>query len=104
MNYINIGITILLFALGWLVRVKKTTWLISGYNTSSKEDKAKYDIDKLTKHVGSFLYILGFIWGVMAVLGIIFTSEIDTVMISGMIVLTITIVCGVIWLNTGNRV
>jgi len=49
----------LLFLMGWLIRYKKYAWLISGYNISSKEEKEKYDLDKLTRLMGSFLFLLG---------------------------------------------
>ncbi len=104
MHYINAGITVLLFFIGWFIRVKKVTWLISGYNTLSKEKKDEYDIDKLTRYMGNFLFILSAIWGIMTVHGIIFPNVIGTIMVAGTVVFTIVIIVGVIWLNTGNRV
>ncbi len=104
MHYINVGTTLLLFAIGWFIKVKKITWLISGYNTESKEKQAEYNIDKLTFYMGNFLYILAAIWGAMSILGIAFPSQIGEIMIAGIVVFTVVIVGGVIWLNTGNKV
>ena len=56
----------LLFIIGWLVKYKKITWLISGYNTSNKEKKETYDIDKLTRLFGNFLFLLAVIFVIMA--------------------------------------
>jgi len=104
MSYINAGITLILFTIGWFVKVKKVTWLISGYNTLSDENKAEYDIEKLTRHMGNFIYLLAAVWCVMSILGFIFPEKIGFIMLAGMIVLAIVIVGGVIWLNTDVRV
>ena len=37
---------------GFIVRFMKASGLIAGYNTMSKEEKAKYDEEKLTRFVG----------------------------------------------------
>ena len=42
---------------GLIIRIFKASWLIAGYNTSSKEKKEKYDEDKLTTFVGNMLII-----------------------------------------------
>ena len=55
----HIGMGILLIFLGYLVKVKKMTWLIAGYNTSPAKKKQEYDIDALTDGMGKFLYLLG---------------------------------------------
>ncbi len=103
MNYINLAIALLLFAIGWFIKVKKVTWLISGYNTMSKEKKEEYDIDKLTRYMGNFIYLLAAVWCVMAIMGIISPDKTGSIMTAGMIVFAIVIVGGVIWLNTGDR-
>ena len=57
---IHIGIGVLLVILGYLIKVKRWSWLISGYNTSSAEEKAEYDITVLCNGVGNFIFFLGF--------------------------------------------
>ncbi len=37
-------VAVILLVIGWHVKSKKVTWLISGYITASKEKKAEYDI------------------------------------------------------------
>lgn len=49
-----IGGVVILF-LGLIIRFFKASGLIAGYNTASKEEKAKYDEEKLTKFVGNML-------------------------------------------------
>ena len=104
MNYINISVVLLLFTIGYFIKVKKVTWLISGYNTASKEEKVKYDIDKLCHHMGNFIYLLALVWAVMTVFTIIFVKQIAIIMIISTVVFTFVIVGGIIWLNTNNRV
>ena len=40
-----IGVAILFIILGILIKYGKMYWLIAGYNTMPKEDKAKYNIE-----------------------------------------------------------
>ena len=55
---IFLPVVLILLIIGLFVKYKKVTWLISGYNTASKEEKAKYDVEKLTKYFGNFLFVL----------------------------------------------
>ena len=96
--------TILLFVIGWFVKVKKVTWLISGYNTSSKAEKEKYDIDKLCYNFGNFIYILALISLILTVASMVFSSQLELIVWIGVGVFMIAIVAGIIYLNTGNRV
>ena len=104
MNYINIGVAVILFGIGFFIKVKKVTWLISGYNTAPAEEKEKYDINKLCHHTGNFVYLLAFMWAIMTILYAIFKEQTTTIMITSAIIFTIVIVIGVVWLNTGGRV
>ena len=42
-----IGVAILFISLGVLVKYGKMYWLIAGYNTMSKEEKEKYNIERI---------------------------------------------------------
>lgn len=96
--------TIVLLICGWLIKYKKITWLISGYNTASKEQKQRYDTEKLCHYVGNFLFILAGILFSMAVIIVFIGEYSDKIILIGFGVLAIAIVCGLIYLNTGNRV
>lgn len=104
MNYINIGVSLLLFAIGAFIKYKKVTWLISGCNTLPAEKKEEYDIDELSHHMGNFVFLLAFTWAVMTIIGIIFPNQLAMIMIVGCVIFTFIITGGVIFLNTGNRV
>jgi len=103
-GYIFIAVAVLLFAIGFFIKVKKITWLISGYNTSSKEEKEKYDIDKLCYYMGNFVYILAIIWLLMGLFTIMFSEHVELITGLGIGLESVVIVAGIIYLNTNNRV
>ena len=43
----------------------KGSWMIAGYNTMSKEEKANCDIKKISRAVGIYLLIIAVLMGVM---------------------------------------
>lgn len=100
---ILLAVALLIFILGLLVKYKKVTWLISGYNTASKEKQAEYDQKKLTRYVGNFLFILaGFcsIWGIIIIM---LPQYFELVFWSGFTILFIVMGAGLLYLNTGKR-
>ncbi|MFH5834709.1 DUF3784 domain-containing protein [Proteiniclasticum sp. C24MP] len=94
----------LLFLMGWLIRYKRKTWLISGYNTASKKEKEKYDLDKLTRLMGNFLFMLGAVFLLMFSASIVLKDYENEIAWVGFGVETVVILMGLIYLNTGNRV
>ena len=93
----------LLAGLAILVRWKKATWLIAGYNTAPQEEKEKYDVEKLCLYVGNFLFLLALIWLVMAGAVWLRPDQLLPVTITGLVVEAVVIVGGLIYLNTNNR-
>ncbi|WP_320163050.1 DUF3784 domain-containing protein [uncultured Trichococcus sp.] len=96
--------TVMLLIVGWLIKYKKVTWLISGYNTAPREEKQKYDIEKLCKYMGNFIFVLASIFFVMAITSLLFNKNVDTITRFGFGVLIIVTVSGIVYLNTNNRV
>lgn len=74
--------------------------LIAGFNTLSKEEKAKYDTKKLSKFMGAILLPIGLSLNCIS-LGIAFNIKWLPILIAG-IVLGL-IIFAVIYCNTGNR-
>lgn len=97
---ITLSIAIGLIVLGYLIGYKKWSFLIAGYNTSSEEEKDKYDEDALCMAMGKLLFMLG---------GITFISSLGSLLqISWLInfswiLFSITVIAFVIYANTGNR-
>lgn len=102
--FIFLGIAIMLYVIGGFIRWKKVTWLISGYNTASKEEKQKYDIDKLCYHMSNFIFVLASIWLAMTLLMLIMPQHLELIIYVGIGAETIAMILGIIYLNTGNRV
>lgn len=94
----------ILFFMGWLIRDKKVTWLISGYNTASAKEKEKYDLEKLTRLMGGFLFLLGGVFLLMFLAVMILPDQGERIAWMGFGLETVVIVLGLLYLNTGNRV
>ena len=103
MFLINLFTALFLVATGAIVRFDKASWLIAGYNTSSKEEKAKYDEAALCNFVGNLMFVLGGIVLVMGILSLLITSRLGIILGVGWTLYVVVIIGAVIYLNTGNR-
>lgn len=88
---------------GWLVKYRQATWLISGYNTASKETRATYDTGKLTRYFGNFMFVLAVPFLMLAVLSVAPSPYADAITTAGFAMVAVLIVGGLVYLNTGNR-
>ena len=97
---VHLALALFLVILGCLIKYGKVAWLISGYNTSSKETKAQYDVEALCRGVGHFLFALA---GTMIIpaAGGFFNAE--WAILAGWILFTLASIAFVIYANTGNR-
>lgn len=95
---------LLLLIIGYFIKFRKVTWLISGYNTSSKKSKEKYDLEKLCRLMGNFIFGLSFILFILATVSMILPKQEDIIVTVGLITLAAYSVVGLFYLNTGNRV
>src|SRR5690606_25241129 len=94
---------IILAVIAWLVRYKQVTWLITGYNTASKEEKEEYDLEKLSRYFGNFLFILAtayLFWGIALLL---FPQYEELLYWAGFISSFVIIIVGIIYMNAGNK-
>lgn len=94
----------LLLVLGWLIRVKKMTGLISGYNTATPTEKKRYDTEKLCRYFGNFLFILAGLLFLTATASVLWQVYADTIIMVGLGLLAVAILGGIVFLNTGNRI
>jgi len=92
----------MMLVIGWLIRFKKVTWLVSGYNTSSKKKKEEYDPEKLCRNVGNFVFVLAGVLALTAAARVL-TGESEAAALIGFVVLIVVTLVGIIWLNTGDR-
>ncbi|MCJ7687988.1 MAG: DUF3784 domain-containing protein [Clostridiaceae bacterium] len=89
--------------LGIILRLGKGSFLISGYNTSSKEEKEKYDEVALCKFMGNLMFFISGIQLIIVVAWVLnFAYFMDIIIISSILIFFGTIGI-VIYLNTGDR-
>lgn len=91
---------LVLGAIGYLLRFRHWGWLVSGYNTSSKEAKARDDVVALTRGVGNFTFLLA---AIQVVAGIGFLAGLDWVPVAAMVSLVVASVVFIVYANTGRR-
>ena len=97
------SIALIIYIFGWLIKYKKVTWLISGFNTASKEKQEKYDKEKLCKIFGNFLFILASIYLFWGISLLIFPQYTDLIIWCGFVSSFIAIVIGMVYMNSGNK-
>lgn len=100
---VNLFAPILLFVLGYFIRFKKASFLISGYNTSSKGEKEKYNEEALCKAVGNLLFIIGSIQLILPIGGTFFPNKIKFFIIFTTISTIVVTIIALIYMNTSNR-
>lgn len=93
-------IAALLAVVGYLLRFRQWSWLISGYNTSSKAVNARYDTAALTRGVGNFTFLLAAIQGVAGI-GALLAHE--WVPRAAMVALAGVSIIFLVYANTGGR-
>ncbi len=59
---INLAVTAVLLACGYLIKHRRWYWLIAGYNTASAAEKKNYDIAGLASFLGNGLFVLAGLW------------------------------------------
>lgn len=96
----HIVIAILFLLLGIVFMRGKGAFLIAGYNTLSKKEKAKYDEKELCKFMGKSMFALAFsifLWGLSDLVNIPILFNIGLTLFIG------TIIFIIIYGNTQNR-
>ncbi|HUS98764.1 MAG TPA: DUF3784 domain-containing protein [Candidatus Thermoplasmatota archaeon] len=101
---INLLSGLFVFFLGLIIRIFKMSFLIAGYNTASKEEKKKYDEEKLIKYVSNLLMISSAFIIIGSLLSIIFDAIHETIIIGSWLFFTVFIIGGVIYLNVSGCV
>lgn len=85
---------------GYLLRFRQWSWLVSGYNTSSRAVKARYDLPALTRGVGNFTFLLA---ALQLVAGIGSLIGLEVVAVATMVVLVVASIVFLVYANTGQR-
>lgn len=75
MIYVIIGLSLLFFAIGFIVTEKNAKYLLSGYNTMDEEDRKKVDIKAYILYFRNFHIILGVSFLILGSILTYFISE-----------------------------
>ena len=97
---VNFIFIIPLLILAFFLSKGKGAFLIAGYNTMSKEEKARYDEAALCKFMAKIMYGICFsifLWGLSEVL------QMHILFIIGLVLFMGLIGFALVYLNTGNR-
>ena len=93
-------IILLLIALSVILLTGKGAWLIAGYNTLSREEKAQYNSAALCKFIGKYLLSVGLLMPAIPVGAVFKISWLIAVYAAYMLISTIFVM---VYCNTGNR-
>jgi len=94
------GLILLFIALGIVFSSGKGSFLIAGFNTMSKTEKAEYNETALCKFMGKVMFIMGFcvaLWMTGEIAGVY------PIFYAGLIMFFAVIIFTLIYANTGNR-
>ena len=97
---IHASVVILFIILGVIFLSGKGLFLIAGYNTASKAEKAKTDEKKLCKYMARLMFLFA---GCFIIVMISDVLKSMWIMALGLALLTAIAVGSVIYMNTGNR-
>lgn len=97
---IVILLMVIFIAIGILFLNNKCSWLISGYNTMSKEEKEKYDEKALYKFMAYFMFVISVCLGLIGIGGY---YNIRWLLILATVLMVMVAFGGVIYCNTGKR-
>ena len=99
-SIVFLGIAGLLIALAIIFAAGKGAWLIAGYNTASAREQAKTDEKKLCKAMSRLMLALAACCLVSASSAVFNTKALIWI---GQGLFFVSIITGVVFLNTGNR-
>lgn len=99
---INLFIGIFLLILGFCIKKFKMSYLIAGYNTSSKKERRKYDKNKLVRVIGNLIIYSSLILIISGFLSLFFTRYDGTIYFLSNILFVLVMIIGVIYINVSG--
>ena len=98
--FIEVGVILLFLLLGVVFSLGKGAFLIAGYNTAPKAEKAKYDEKALCRFMGKIMFAMAGCQGIMALGILVVGMWLFWVGIAAFLAVAFGTV---IYANTGNR-
>lgn len=102
-NIVNLITAGILGIFAAAIRFGKASWLVAGYNTSSKAEKEKYDEIAMCRFVGNLMFTLAGISLAMAAIGFLDIVNFGLLMGIGWTAFVFVTIAAVIYMNTGQR-
>jgi hypothetical protein len=96
---VNLSSGLLLFLLGYLIRVYRLSFLVAGYNTASKKEREKYDVEKMTRGVGNMLMISSSFLIFGGIIAILLDTHAMMIMHASWIMFTLFMLGAVVYVN-----
>lgn len=99
--FIFLGIDLLFIILGILFFCGKGSYLIAGYNTASKAERAKYDMKALCRAMGWMMFALAACW-LIAALNFLFDNM--AFLWIGEVLFCVVAIVGAVYMNTSKKI
>lgn len=90
----------LFILIGIMLSLGKWSFLISGFNTMSKEEKEQYDVMSLCKFMGKIMFVVAFSIALFILSDILMIPILLNI---GVVIIISSVIFAVIYANTGNR-
>ncbi|MFT5875820.1 MAG: hypothetical protein ACI8WT_004818 [Clostridium sp.] len=94
---------LILTILGVILRTGKGGFLISGYNTCSKDEKDNFDEVALGKFISNLLFFVAVVFTIIGIATILNYTHLMFIIIFASVSTFFTAIAAVIYMNTGNR-
>lgn len=94
---------LILVVLGVILRSGKGGFLISGYNTCSKDEKDKFDEVALGKFISNLLFFIAVVFTIIGIASILNYSHFIFIIVFSSLSTIFVVIAAVIYMNTGNR-
>lgn len=98
--FLFLGIDLVFIILGILFFCGKGSFLIAGYNTASKAERAKYDEKALCRAMGWMMFALAVCWLIIA---LNFLLDDMAFLWIGVLLFFIVTIVGAVYMNTSNK-
>jgi Domain of unknown function (DUF3784) len=99
MLIINLFAGLFTLFVGLIIRIFKMSYLIAGYNTLSKEEKKKYNEEKVIKFFSNLIMIVSAFLIIGGLLSVFFDVLQGTIFIGSWLCFTVCIIGGIIYFN-----
>lgn len=99
---INLIIGLFLLILGFCIKQFKMSYLIAGYNTSSKKERSKYNKNKLVRVIGNLIMYSSLILIIGGLLSFFYIRYDGTIYFFSNMLFVLVMIVSVIYINVSS--